>query len=203
MFEHDDDEALFGHLRTANAGLLDRLRRVRHEHWAQPTPCAEWTVRQLVSHLVQANLIYALLLRGGRKEQFITIREQDTLGDDPLAAFERAAAECSAEFRAEGALDRAVDYPFGPVVGRQLLGLLIADVVVHTWDLARAIEGDERLDPELVSWTHANIEAIFDGVSDGPTATDNSGNYFAYPPSAPPRSADPQNLLLHLMGRTS
>lgn len=198
---HDTDEVLLAHLISAERDFSDRLRAVRPDQWAEATPCSEWTVRELVSHMVQANLIYTLLLQGGSGEQFLTIRERDTLGSDPVAAFESAAAECLTAFGEPHRLDRIVDYPFGPVPGRQLVGLLLADTVVHTWDLARASGLDDQLTAQLVEWVLANIEWIFRGVSDSPIASPNSHRYFAAPAEFPPSPASPQDSLLHLMGR--
>lgn len=42
---------------------------------------------------------------------------QGALDGDPVTTYRDAVAECRAAFRAAGALDRTVDYPFGPVPG--------------------------------------------------------------------------------------
>jgi uncharacterized protein (TIGR03086 family) len=47
-----------------------------------------------------------------------------------------------------------VHLSFGDVPGREYLGQLTADHVIHAWDLARGIGGDDRLDPELVEFVH-------------------------------------------------
>jgi uncharacterized protein (TIGR03086 family) len=50
----------------------------------------------------------------------------------------------------DGALDRATDLPGGGQSSpRQMLGALTTDVLVHTWDLARAGGLDPQLDREL------------------------------------------------------
>ena len=41
---------------------------------------------------------------------------------------------------------------FGDFAGSEYLGQVISDVVVHSWDLARAIGADDRLDPALVAF---------------------------------------------------
>ena len=42
---------------------------------------------------------------------------------------------------------------------------MVFDLVVHTWDLARAIEGDEKIDPELVDAVYARIEPEVDSLA--------------------------------------
>ncbi|WP_177226712.1 maleylpyruvate isomerase N-terminal domain-containing protein [Saccharopolyspora shandongensis] len=41
---------LFAHLRRTNADFARRVRSIEPGRWADPTPCAEWDVRALVSH---------------------------------------------------------------------------------------------------------------------------------------------------------
>lgn len=40
-----DDEELIDRFVLAGAGFEDRLREVRSDQWAWPTPCTEWDVR--------------------------------------------------------------------------------------------------------------------------------------------------------------
>ncbi|MEV0051244.1 TIGR03086 family metal-binding protein [Saccharopolyspora shandongensis] len=194
------DDVLFAHLRRTNADFARRVRSIEPGQWADPTPCAEWDVRALVSHLVQANAIYRLLLHGGDSAQFLVIRERDALGDDPAGSFDAAAANCLAAFGEPGALDRLVDYPFGPADGRKLLGLLIADTVVHSWDLARATGGPEELDPRVVEWVDDNFEWLYTGVTEGPLDPGSTHRYFAAAAAAPADETRQQRML-RLMGR--
>ncbi|MER7082752.1 TIGR03086 family metal-binding protein [Saccharopolyspora kobensis] len=196
----DADDVLFGHLRRTNEDFAHLVRSVGPEQWTARTPCPDWDVRALVSHLVQANVIYRMLLRGGSSDQFLTIREHNTLGEDPAESFRAAASECLATFAETGALDREVDYPFGPADGRKLLGLLIADTAVHTWDLARAIGAPEDLDPGLVDWVEDNFEHLYAEVAEGPLDPNSTHRHFAAP-SLPATAESDQHRMLRRMGR--
>ena len=94
----------------------------------------------------------ALLLRGGSLENFIAIRENDLLGNDPGAAWGQGCRELDRAIAEPGALARMVEYRTGPITGRTLLDVRIFDLLVHTWHLARSIGVDERLDDNLVTW---------------------------------------------------
>ena len=48
-------------------------------------------------------------------------------------------------------MDRTVHLSFGDFPGREYAMQLFADMLIHGWDLARAIGADEQLDPELVA----------------------------------------------------
>ncbi|QIS09709.1 TIGR03086 family metal-binding protein [Nocardia arthritidis] len=195
----DTDSELLAHLDAAATGFGDRLRMVPPTHWDHPTPCTEWNVSQLVDHMIQGNDIYVAMLRGASAAEFMARLGQEVGHDDPVTAYEVAVEQCRAAFRVEGALDRIVDYPFGPVPGRQLLGLYVVDAVVHTWDLARAVGLDEHLDPKTVRWILDNFEWIYHEVSESPL-TDGHRYYGPHTHTAVPATSQ-QVRLLHMMGR--
>ena len=73
----------------------------------------------------------------------------DLLGDDPLRAARSAGAEALAAL--PGGLDgRKVHLSYGDEDADEYVRQLIADHLIHGWDLAVAIGADPRLDPDLV-----------------------------------------------------
>ena len=51
--------------------------------------------------------------------------------------------------------------PFGPQPAEQVIGRLICtDVLVHIWDLARAVGGDESLDPDAVAAAYSGLKPM-------------------------------------------
>jgi uncharacterized protein (TIGR03086 family) len=170
----------------------DLLAEMPAERWAWPTPCTEWTVRQLVNHMARGNLNYARLAVGGPAADFVRLRDADALGTDPVAAYADSVHECAAAFTASDALDRPLDYPLGTIPGRQALAIRTVDATVHTWDLATAIGADTRLDPDLVTWIDTCAGEIYAGLGD-------LRSFFAPASGTPP--TDPQARLLWRMGR--
>jgi uncharacterized protein (TIGR03086 family) len=195
-------ELLLDRFGAASEGFARRLRAVRPGQWANATPCSQWSVSDLVNHMARGNLNYALLAQGGSAEEFLRLREADALGDDPVAAFGQSTAQFLAAFSEPGALDRAIDYPLGAALGRQLVSIRVTDSVVHTWDLARAAGLDEELDPNLVDWVLASLASTFSGMAESPVAAVTTHRFFARPPAGGPAPASPQDRLLHLMGRS-
>jgi uncharacterized protein (TIGR03086 family) len=181
--------------------FLEKLRRVRPDQWASPTPCTEWNVRDLVNHMAQGNRNYVMLLEGGTRAEFLRMREVDALGADPVTAYARSVRDCAAAFATPGALQRVLDYPLGRVTGRQALAVRITDSTVHTWDLARAIGVDETLDAGLVGWIDDHLDEIYAGLAETPVAVDTTHRFFAAPEGEPVPSASTQARLLHRMGR--
>ena len=110
------------------------LAGIRAGDWAAPTPCTELDVRDVVSHLVSGNLLFAALVRG----EPLPDRGADQLGGDPLAAFQRAAQALREAFSAPGVLESVYTAPFGSGTGAVLLHVRLVELLVHGWDLARA-----------------------------------------------------------------
>ena len=132
--------------------------------WEAPTPCAEWNVRQLVSHLVVGNLLFSQVVAGDATP-LEEIRQRigtDPLGEDPVAAYRTGADAVLAAFGRPGALDRAVTVPVGTVPGVVALHLRIVEALVHGWDLARAIgrqlEVDDQLTQQELAFTREKLD---------------------------------------------
>jgi uncharacterized protein (TIGR03086 family) len=126
------------------------VRDVRAEQHDDPTPCAGWTVRQLVNHLVYEDRWTAPLVNGATIAEVGDRFDGDLLGDDPIRAAADAAAEAEAAVAEPGALDRTVQLSFGDTPCTEYVHQLFADHLIHGWDLAAAVGADRRLDPELV-----------------------------------------------------
>ncbi|WP_245651728.1 TIGR03086 family metal-binding protein [Streptosporangium amethystogenes] len=127
------------------------VHRIGLDQWENPTPCVDWDVRSLVNHVVGENLWAPELLAGRTHAEIGDAFEGDLLGDDPIKAFDTSAVPAVQAAIDHRVLDRVVHLPFGDVPGREYITELFADALIHTWDLARAIGADERLDPELVA----------------------------------------------------
>jgi uncharacterized protein (TIGR03086 family) len=79
---------------------------------------------------------------------------------DPGRAFEQSSAEQLLAFGQPGVLERMYEHPMGLLSGRQIARLRMSDLVVHAWDLARALGLPEGLDPLLVTESIAVVQAV-------------------------------------------
>ena len=89
-----------------------RIRSVRPEQWAAPTPCQGWDVRTLVGHVVSEDLWTAPLIAGRTTAEVGDRFSGDLLADDPVRAYDRAAQEAMAAVGQPGALQRTVHLSF-------------------------------------------------------------------------------------------
>ncbi len=143
------------------------LAGVSTEDMDKATPCASWNVAQLVNHLVGANDFFQAMLAGEPPSG-----GGDAVGDDYMAAFDKATAATLAAFSEPGVLEKTITLPFGAMPGAAFLGLATTDVFQHSWDLAKATGQSTDLDPELAAQllegSKMAIQDAFRGPDGGP-----------------------------------
>ncbi|OLB80997.1 MAG: TIGR03086 family protein [Actinobacteria bacterium 13_2_20CM_2_71_6] len=136
--------------RRSVAGFTERVRQVRPEQWSAPTPCTGWDVRTLVNHVVNEERWLPPIFAGATVAEVGDRFDGDLLGDDPAGNATEAAREADAAITEPGALDRIVHLSFGDFPATEYLSQVLADHLVHSWDLAAAIGADRGLDAETV-----------------------------------------------------
>jgi uncharacterized protein (TIGR03086 family) len=128
-----------------------RAAEVHPEQWSAPTPCADWDVRTLVNHVVGEQLWSVPLLEGATVPEVGDRFDGDLLGNDPAGAARSAATQAAGAVDAPNVLERTVHLSFGDFPGAEYLSQLLADHLIHGWDLAVAIGADPTLDPDAVT----------------------------------------------------
>jgi uncharacterized protein (TIGR03086 family) len=132
------------------AGFEGRVDGIGARAWGAPSPCDGWTVRDVVAHAVIVHRRVLARLYGGEVPD---IEPPPPLPGEDLSAELRTvvAAVQEAVDDPERAM-RQVDSIIGRLSFADLVGtLLCVDILLHTWDVARATGQDERLDPAAVA----------------------------------------------------
>ncbi len=99
--------------------------------WDAPTPCTEWDARGVVEHVIGFHDVLVLRPLDAKPQR---------PKDDPVARWALTVDALFDALSRPGVLD-------GQRVS--LVGVLTTDVLVHTWDLDRAIGLATSLDPRL------------------------------------------------------
>jgi uncharacterized protein (TIGR03086 family) len=130
--------------------FADRVNAVKDDQWGDPTPCAGWTVRDLVNHVTYESLWTVPLMEGATIEEIGDRFEGDVLGEDAIGSALAAARAAISSVATQLPLGGTVQLSFGETPREEYAMQLAADHLVHGWDLAVATEGDTRMDPQLV-----------------------------------------------------
>ncbi|MFB6722986.1 TIGR03086 family metal-binding protein [Kribbella sp. NPDC056345] len=154
----DDTDPWPGGVLEAFARVQDSVgvlvRAATPDQFGLPTPCEDWTVRDLLDHLVWENLIWGGLAQGTPPAGGHT---DDHLGDDHITAFETAAANAREAFQQPGLLERS----FGPAPGRRVVEQLLVELLIHGWDLATALGHNRDLLPDLARAALPVVQEIY------------------------------------------
>src|SRR4051812_25088251 len=178
---------------TAMRGFSSRVDAVRPEDLSRPTPCPEWDVRALLEHVIGELLWTSPLLAGKTIGEVGDGLEGDHVGTDAAAGW--AAAVATAQDAVVGVTDWSapVHVSYGDIPGHDYIDQVATDVLVHTWDLARAVGADEQLDDDLVQLALEGVRAQADLLA--------ASGLFAAPVPVPD-DAPAQTRLLAALGRT-
>ncbi|WP_216901201.1 TIGR03086 family metal-binding protein [Nocardia alni] len=124
-----------------------------------PTPCSEWTVRDILNHFRLATLLMTAAIHGTPPPD----RGKDHLGDNPRGTAVESLLACRALVNEPGMIDKPATGPMGPITVTWFVERSTADLTAHTWDLSRAIDRPTDYDPELNEFVLAHYRARLDG----------------------------------------
>lgn len=121
--------------------------------WDAPSPVPEWRARDVVGHLVE-------WLPGFLRSA--EARLPDVALDDPVAAWERRAADVQALLDDPAAADRTFNDPH---IGELPLSHAVdrfytSDVLMHAWDLARAAGRPDPIPADVAEEMLAGMRGI-------------------------------------------
>lgn len=173
--------------RRVAAAFGDCVRHVAVDAWTAPAPCEGWTARDVLDHLV--TWVPAVLGGAG-----LSFPAAPSANDDPVGAWESFAGTIQAALDDPEVAGRTFDVgPPGTMTVAAAVDMIVTgDILVHTWDLARATGQDVHLDDELASQMLAGIETMGDALVA-------SGHYGPPAPVAPDASV--QDRLVARTGR--
>jgi uncharacterized protein (TIGR03086 family) len=144
--EMDETSALL----AADRLVDEYVQNVKDDQWELPTPDPDWTVRDLVQHLVYEEVWTPDILSGKTVEEVGGKYDGDLLGDNPKIAWMEAATKSAVALDNLQSFDQSVHLSFGDVSAGEYLQQCFIDRIIHGWDLAKATGQAEELDPRLV-----------------------------------------------------
>ncbi|OBF49104.1 hypothetical protein A5756_24965 [Mycobacterium sp. 852002-53434_SCH5985345] len=142
--------------------------------WDRRSPCDQWDARAVLEHVIGFHDVLILRPLG---------LKPDRSREDPRARWQVTYDSLTAAFEPDKATQ---------LDAFKLVPNLTRDVLVHTWDLARAVGADDRLD---AAW----CRLFYDTLPTDALALTSSGMF--NPPVAVPDERDSQGKLLARLGR--
>ncbi len=154
------DERARTHLRVLRR-FSDAVDAV-DDRWGVPTPCEEWDARDVLEHVIDFHdvmLLEPLGLQPHRPDDDPEERWAATVDALEIVLSRRDLFDGPIEVR------ETDDAPAATVDAARLVPMLSPDVLVHAWDLARAVRADDQLDPELCARFLAQLPTDLDALA--------------------------------------
>jgi uncharacterized protein (TIGR03086 family) len=154
---HLDAQAVRASVRVVTTAARDDLTR--------PTPCAGWTLADLIAHMAAQHDGFAAAAAGEGADlgRWPPKRyDPDTLVTEYVAAADRVLAA----FSADGVLDRPFELPEITTQftfpARRAIAFHLVDYVVHGWDVARSLglRDEPELEPGVLAAAHRVALAV-------------------------------------------
>jgi len=111
---------------------------VRLEQLDLPSPCVEYSVKELLDHLVFVLHRVAALGRGDEAFAPNSIAAAATDRVEWAADWRAAAIEMEDAWADETKLRNMVVLPWATMTGAEVLSMYVSEITTHTWDLATA-----------------------------------------------------------------
>lgn len=173
--------------RRIAAAFTARVEGVEDGAWDNPAPCEGWVARDVVRHLVEWGP--AMLFDNWEIER----PEVPSVDQEPVAAWKAIDHAVQTALEDPEISSRVRDTQMGSNNFSSVTDMIwTGDVLIHTWDLARATGQDDSLDPELTA-------RMYDGMQAMDEVLRSSGHFG--PKVAVPDEADVQTKLIAFTGR--
>jgi uncharacterized protein (TIGR03086 family) len=164
--------------------FTERARQVPDGAWDNAAPCEGWVARDVVRHMVE--WMPSMVLPDAPAGP--------SVDDDPVGAWEAMSDAIQVGLDDPEVAARDIEMRMGTFSYEDTVGtFILGDVLVHTWDLARATGLDETLDPD-------EVHRLFEGMEAADEAMRSSGHYGPRVDVAD--DADEQTKMIAFTGRT-
>ncbi len=168
------------------AAFGERVCEVPADKWDSPTPCEDWVARDVVRHLAEWVPAFFAGTWG------LTPPAIPSADADPVATWDALNSWCQSSLDDAELAKETRDAPMGNMSFEDAFAMIaLSDVVIHTWDLARAVGLDETLDPD-------EVQTLLAGMSQLPDEA--RGDFFG-PKVELGDDADDQSRMLAYSGR--
>ncbi len=137
----------------AAAKWTELSAQISDDDWDKPTTCPDWTVRELVDHAMHWQAMGGGVLGAGTAP-----------GDEWSSIHSALGAAFQDPANLEGNTEA-----FGGMPKQGVAGLVIGDLLIHSWDLARSIGADETLPAEAVESTLFGLQRLPEQMLRGET----------------------------------
>lgn len=140
-------------LDLAQSRMATVIAGLRDGDWARPTPCPEWTVRDIVNKVVASTWSFTEFAHRRRPvPPWDLVHPVEVIGEDPLGVYLAAAAASRDAWRTPGALEGTAPSTQGEFPAKAVINARIFDTSILQWDVAVATGQPPLIDDEQAAY---------------------------------------------------
>lgn len=128
--------------------LSEMVERIEPGQLNNPTPCAAFTVHDVLNHMIVLGGSFAYSFRG---EEVPEGKPPTSPGRVPAPEFRSAMSSLLAAVASPGAMERTINAPMGAMPGEVFARFVAFDGLIHGWDLATATGLDYEIPQKVVA----------------------------------------------------
>lgn len=136
----------------------EHVFNIKKDQWSMQSNCTEWTVRDLVNHIVSENWWVPELLGGKTPKEVGDTLEGDLLDGDPLHAFKDSSEAAQKAVEEMLDLSQKVHASWDDIPASEYIEQRIFDITVHGWDIAKSTGQEDIIDKDLLDYVYKIIE---------------------------------------------
>jgi uncharacterized protein (TIGR03086 family) len=170
------------------SAMVDRIQVMQMN---DPTPCSEFTVHDVIDHMIVLGGTFSYWFRG---EEAPELKPPGVYGWVPAAEFRKVMDDLLNAVQSPGAMERTITAPIGEMPGSTFARFVAFDGLIHGWDLASAT-GLEYEPPAAL------ITSVDEFARGALTAAMRDGDTFKQPTTAP-HDANQMERLAAFSGRS-
>ena len=157
------------------------------------TPCTEWSVQSLINHALAVQAFANSTISGTPADMAAMGQVDHALPSEGAGAAFKAITDTTLATLKSANLEDTVKTPFGEMPGANFIMIPITDMIIHKWDLSKAIGQAATIDSSLAE---IGFQVLSGALKDGRDPT------FFGPAVVVPDTASAQDRLLGWSGRT-
>lgn len=145
--------------------LKDTVEHIDAAQLTNPTPCDEFTVHDVIDHMMVGAATFAHAFRGTTPPE---LTAPAVYGRVPTAEFDETMDELLDALRSPGAMKRTIESPFGPMPAPDFARFVAFDGLIHGWDLTVSTGAPFQVPNSVIDAVDAFARAaITDEMRDG------------------------------------
>ncbi|MFC6011810.1 TIGR03086 family metal-binding protein [Nocardia lasii] len=193
-------------LATSYRALNEVVAGIGDDQWNLPTPCAEWTVTQVVQHAAGDQLAYAAALGVGAGPTYNPFDPSGVIDGSAVELVREAVDQTATAWStvADETPTVATPLPHGELTTPVAAVLAALDAAVHAWDIAIATGQPSPLTDELSAHLLAAARTFHPAPGSGVAVEiiEPLRQWGAYGPVVDGDTTGATDELLHYLGRT-